>query len=162
MARRSRSPPTRYLAAASSWTVSDITARVQAEREVQRRAEVLGATLNAARQGIILFDAEGHAIAANDLAGQLTNSLQRATIIGPTHVEIVKQQYRFEGADDAELRDVAERISAVDRRLSHRYQRARRDGIVLDISSDPMPEGGYVVCISDVTELVRAREQAQA
>jgi PAS domain S-box-containing protein len=143
-------------------TLTDITARVVAEREVERRAEVLGATLNAARQGIILFDVSGRAVAANDIASQLTTRADSASLIGLTHAEIVGGQHRFEGASEAEVEQVMQRVQAVDRRLPSRYQRYRRDGLVLDISSDPMPEGGYVVCFSDVTELVQAREQAQA
>ncbi|MEI6160997.1 MAG: PAS-domain containing protein, partial [Roseococcus sp.] len=143
-------------------TLTDITARLVAEREVERRAEVLGATLNAARQGIMLFDAEGRAVAANDIAGQLTARARSSVLIGVTHAEIVAAQYRFEGASEAEVEAAKARIRAVDRRQSHRYQRLRGDGLVLDISSDPMPEGGYVVSVSDVTELVQAREQAQA
>ena len=143
-------------------TLTDITARVVAEREVERRAEVLGATLNAARQGIILFDAEGRAVAANDIAAQLTTRAGPASLVGVKHAEIVGNQHRFEGASEAEVEQVMRQVAAVDRRRHHHYQRHRRDGLVLDISSDPMPEGGYVVCFSDVTELVRAREQAQA
>ena len=143
-------------------TLTDITARVLAEREVERRAEVLGATLNAARQGIMLFDAEGRAVAANDIAGQLSNRSDGLSLIGQTHSDIVLAQHRFEGATDAELAEVEQRLVAVDRRLPYRYQRNRRDGVVLEISSDPMPDGGFVVCFSDVTELVAAREQAQA
>lgn len=143
-------------------TLTDITARVVAEREVERRAEVLGATLNAARQGIILFDAAGRAVAANDIASQLTTRADAAALIGLTHAEIVGGQHRFEGASEDEVRQAMQAVAAVDRSQPHRYQRFRRDGLVLDISSDPMPEGGYVVCFSDVTELVRAREQAQA
>ena len=143
-------------------TLSDITARVVAEREVARRADVLGATLNAARQGIILFDARGYAVAANHIAGELTNRSAPVILIGRNHAEIVAEQHRYEGASEAELTEIVLGIAAVDRSRPHHYQRHRRDGRILDISSDPMPEGGYVVCISDVTELVQAREQAQA
>ncbi len=143
-------------------TLTDITARVVAEREVERRAEVLGATLNAARQGIILFDAQGRAVAANDIAGQLTARREGAFLIGLTHAEIVGIQHRYEGAEEATVAAIQARVAAVDRSQPHRHQRQRGDGLILDISSDPMPEGGYVVCLSDVTELVRAREQAQA
>ena len=143
-------------------TLTDITARVVAEREVERRAEVLGATLNAARQGIILFGADGRAVAANDIAGQMTHRSDGAALIGLSHAEIVAERHRFEGASDAEIEQGRARILAVDRRQPHRYQRHRGDGLVLEISSDPMPEGGYVVCVSDVTELVGSREQAQA
>lgn len=143
-------------------TLTDITARVLAEREVERRAEVLGATLNAARQGIILFNAEGRAIAANNIASQLVSRGAATALIGRIHVEMVADQHRAEGASEAEIQQVCQQILEVDRRRPYRYQRHRRDGRVLDISSDPMPEGGYVVCMSDVTELVQAREEAQA
>lgn len=143
-------------------TLTDITARVVAEREVERRAEVLGATLNAARQGIMLFDADGRIVAANDIASQLIQRRGGASLIGLSHTEIVASQHRFEGASEAEIEQARARILAVDRSRPHRYQRRRGDGLVLEISSDPMPEGGYVVCISDVSELVQAREQAQA
>jgi len=143
-------------------TLTDITARVVAEREVARRAEVLGATLNAARQGIILFDAAGYAVAANDIAGLLVSDIDAAALIGRSHAEIVSGQHRHEGASEAEMAEAAGRVATVDRSRPHRYQRHRGDGRILDISSDPMPGGGYVVCLTDVTALVRAREQAQA
>ncbi|WP_424810410.1 PAS-domain containing protein [Roseococcus sp. YIM B11640] len=143
-------------------TLTDITARVVAEREAERRAEVLGTTLNAARQGITLYDGDNRVVAANDIAARLAGFAQGQDMVGLRHEEIVLAQQRMEGASAEEDASRLEYHRAMDRSRPLRYQRRRRDGVVLDVSSDPTSNGGYVVSVSDVTELVMAREQAQA
>ncbi|MDB5413566.1 MAG: hypothetical protein JWR10_1901 [Rubritepida sp.] len=143
-------------------TLTDITARVLAEREAERRADVLAATLNAAPQGIQLFDANGRVIAANDIAARVAGFPGGMSLVGMAHRDIVAKQRELEGATSEEDAIETQRYMEVDRRKPHRYQRRRADGTVLDVNSEPMPDGGYVVSISDVTELVVAREQAQA
>ena len=143
-------------------TLTDITARVVAELEVERRAEVLATTLNAAPQGVTLFDAEGRVVAANNIAARIAGFANVPSIIGMAHEELVASQRRLEGATPEEEAERRERFRRMDRSKSLRYQRRRADGTVMDVMSDPTPDGGYIVSISDVTELVAAREQAQA
>jgi signal transduction histidine kinase/FixJ family two-component response regulator len=42
------------------------------------------------------------------------------------------------------------------------YVRRRPDGTVLEVRTEPLPNGGYVQTYTDITELVRARDEAEA
>ncbi|MFH1804753.1 MAG: NahK/ErcS family hybrid sensor histidine kinase/response regulator [Pseudomonadota bacterium] len=44
------------------------------------------------------------------------------------------------------------------RRLPHTYERRRSDGMVLEIRTNPMPDGGFVATIADITARVRTEE----
>ncbi|WP_417813915.1 NahK/ErcS family hybrid sensor histidine kinase/response regulator [Thalassospira alkalitolerans] len=44
------------------------------------------------------------------------------------------------------------------RRLPHTYERKRDDGMVLEIRTNPMPDGGFVATIADITARVRTEE----
>lgn len=41
------------------------------------------------------------------------------------------------------------------RHQPHHYRRQRPDGFVIEISTNPMPDGGFVASVSDITERVR-------
>ncbi|WP_421990792.1 PAS-domain containing protein [Roseococcus sp.] len=143
-------------------TLTDITARVLAEGEAERRADVLATTLNATRQGITLYDAKGVIVAANDIAARMAGLPDGMSMIGRRHVDIVAGQSAIEGPALETHEERLARFHALDRSRRLRYQRRRPDGTVLDVISDPTTDGGYVIATSDVTELVLARERAQA
>ncbi len=42
------------------------------------------------------------------------------------------------------------------------YRRTRPNGTVLEIRSDPMPDGSLIQTYTDITELARAKEAAEA
>ena len=143
-------------------TITDITARIEAERQAQRRAELLETTLNASRTGIALYDPEHRVIAANTLAARIAGLERGEQLVGLTVAEVATHRSANEhvGDPDALAAEVA-RICAMDRKRPHHYQHQRGDGSILDVTSDPTPDGGFVVSLSDVTELVEAREEAR-
>jgi signal transduction histidine kinase len=144
-------------------TLTDITDRVRAEAEIERRAQVLTATLNASRQALTLFDARGRVVAANAPAARLSGFEDGAALIGLTHPQVIAAARRVEGLGDAPPPGVPKGLEfeRIDRSISARYQRRRADGRVVEVSSDPVPGGGYVIGITDITELAEAREEAQ-
>jgi PAS domain-containing protein/anti-sigma regulatory factor (Ser/Thr protein kinase) len=144
-------------------TLTDVTDRVRAEAEIERRAQVLAATLNASRQALTLFDAAGRVVAANMPAARISGFEDGAQMVGLTHAEVIAGARRVEGVGEAPPPNVPKGLEfeRVDRSTSLRYQRRRADGRVVEVSSDPVPGGGYVIGITDVTELVEAREEAQ-
>lgn len=44
------------------------------------------------------------------------------------------------------------------RRLPHTYERKRADGMVLEMRTNPMPDGGFVATIADITARVRTED----
>jgi signal transduction histidine kinase len=137
-------------------THTDVTALVQARAEAQQRASILGIMLDNLRHGISLFDSEGRLVAANRLAAQLNGFPGDGSRIG----------YRL-GELLGELLDrgllTADRAAtqlALDRRQSHRMVHRLPSGTVLEVRSDPTPDGGFVITYSDVTELTQAQTEA--
>lgn len=53
---------------------------------------------------------------------------------------------------------LARNVAPQMRRLPHSYERRRADGTVLEIRTNPMPDGGFVATISDITARVRTEE----
>jgi PAS domain-containing protein/anti-sigma regulatory factor (Ser/Thr protein kinase) len=140
-------------------TLTDVTERVRAQEESQARGAVLTATLNASRHSITLFDAEGRVVACNDMAAERSGFPSAQAAVGLTHAEVIAQARRAQGGAPDLPRNLA--FDVIDRSTPLRYQRRGKDGRVLDVASDPVAGGGYVVTIADVTELSEAREEAQ-
>jgi PAS domain S-box-containing protein len=144
-------------------TLTDITERVRAEAEIERRAKMLADIVGAARQALTLFDASGRVLAANDLAAKIAGFETAEEIVGLTHAEVVAATRRKEGATGSAGFNLPAEFAynRIDRSRPARYERRRADGRVIEVASTPVPGGGYVVGITDITELVEAREQAQ-
>ncbi|WP_207539785.1 PAS-domain containing protein [Sabulicella rubraurantiaca] len=144
--------------------VADVTALVRAEEEAKRRSELLQAMVNNSRQGVLLYSKDRQLVAANRLAGELLNlpgiENRAGTAGSQVMTELARVGYFGEpGTADAQV--VEAQLHGLDRSVPHRFTRAVADGRVLDISSDPTPDGGIVISASDVTPLVRAEEKAQ-
>ncbi|MCU0887660.1 MAG: PAS-domain containing protein [Rubritepida sp.] len=143
-------------------TVTDITDRVRAEEEAQRRAGVLAAALNASRHTITLYDAERRIIATNRMAAAVAGYESEQAMLGLTLDDILRRQAVYEHPDDPALQQAfLERYLNLDRTEAHRYQRRHPDGRVFDVQSEPTPDGGFAVSVADVTALVNAQEEAQ-
>ncbi len=144
-------------------TISDISPLARAEEEARHRAAMLQVTQDNMRHGIALFGPDRRLLTASRLAGPemgLPPLLQR---VGASLEKIVAEQLA-EGifGDDPRLAArTAQEVLALDRSRSLRYHRQLPDGRVIEIASDPTPDGGFTICCSNVTELVQAQAEAQ-
>jgi PAS domain S-box-containing protein len=142
--------------------VSDVTALQQAEQAAQQRADLLQAMLDSLRLGVILFDRGHRIVAANALAQKMTG-LSREELAPGTHLNRLRDlQYargEFGQGPEADriYRDRA--VGAVPR--LDRFTRTRADGTVIEVSTDPTPDGGYVRIYADVTEERRGRVELE-
>ncbi|HYF09597.1 MAG TPA: PAS-domain containing protein, partial [Acetobacteraceae bacterium] len=135
----------------------DITPLAYAEEEAQRRAELLQSMLENMRHGVLLFGPDRRLIAANSLASRLTGLPPGTYRIGRTLDEMMAEAAQTGQFDPAH----AARVVAADRSAPQSYRRVRPDGIVLEITSDPTPDGGFVVVLTDVTKLAAAEADAE-
>lgn len=139
--------------------VTDITAQVEAEREVSRRAEQMTAMLASIRHGIVLWDAEGRLVATNAITAELLGQPAGLLAEGRPETEIL-ESLRRSGAF-AETEDVDVLISAlIGRDRTARFTRGfmMRSGHALEMQSDPAPNGGFVTTYTDVTDARMAEE----
>ncbi|HEY8614401.1 MAG TPA: PAS-domain containing protein, partial [Roseomonas sp.] len=144
--------------------MTDVTARAQAEAEAERRAATLQAMLDNQPEGVALFDAEGYLIAANALAARMTGLSAEGMKPGTHLLEMRARQIAAKefGLADGEIQVfVSERG---DRPLHQggRYVRRRPDGTVLEVRTDPTPDGGFIRTYRDVTEERRIRAELEA
>ncbi|PHK94292.1 hypothetical protein CR162_14270 [Pseudoroseomonas rhizosphaerae] len=138
--------------------VSDVTPLRRAEAAAQQRARLLQAMLDSMRHGVCLFDAEHKVVAANALAARMAG-LRPEDMAPGTPLSVLRAlQYASGefGAGPAADELYTTRANTLVPRLD-RYSRTRPDGTVIEITTDPTPDGGYVRTYADVTEERRAR-----
>jgi PAS domain S-box-containing protein len=149
--------------------ISDITALHHAEFEAQHRAALLQVMMDNMRHGICLFDREGRVVAVNQLACELTG-LSREELAPGARLEDLRriqlQRGQF-GAGEAAEQVFQERMHRIQPKLES-YTRTTVDGRIIEVSTDPTPDGGFVRIYADVTaerravaEIERARNAAE-
>ncbi|WP_135465783.1 PAS-domain containing protein [Crenalkalicoccus roseus] len=142
--------------------VTDITALHEAQAEASDRAATLEAMLDNTRHGIALYGPDRRLRVANRLAPALAGLLPEEMAPGQSLEALVRLQ-RARGAlgEGEEAEALAASLIGLDRSLAHRWQRVRPDGRIIEMASDPVPDGGFVVTWTDVTARARAEEEAR-
>ena len=144
-------------------TGSDITEAVEAQREAAKKQEVLEATFHRMAQGISVFDANFTAVAFNQRFLELLDLPPGQFAPGDalqTFVRFNAERGEYGIGDIDKL--VAERVSQTDRLKPRDFERIRPNGTVLEVSSRPLPNGGFVTTYTDVTERNRVTEELRA
>ena len=137
---------------------SDITALLAAQAEAARRAEALAVMMNTMRHGISLYDKDHRLVAANQLVGPLNGTPSGETRIGWTLRALLDEQLALRRVTEAQK----QRQLALDRSQPDRAVVSVPGGKVLEIRSDPTPDGGFVMTLTDVTQLAHAEEAARS
>ena len=143
--------------------VADVTALHEAEAKAQHRAGLLQAMLDHMRHGVCLFDRNARVVALNDLARQMSGLSAEQFRPGITLDELRElQRARGEYDGEAGSRSYEACKAPPDTRGS--YIHTRLDGRIIEVSTDPTPDGGFVRTYADVTEerrIRRALEEAR-
>jgi signal transduction histidine kinase len=142
--------------------VSDVTQLVAAEHSAAERGRLLDTVLATSRAGIAVYGPDGRLMLHNAAyeamldfkPGQLAPGMPVQAVM-----DLLRRRGEFAGeAGDAYVQSVL----AIDRTRPHQRRRTRPNGQVLDFSSDPLPDGGFVLTVTDVTALAAAQEDARA
>ena len=140
--------------------VTDITALVEAEAEITRRADVMTTMLANIRHAVLLWSADRRLVASNATAHELLGYPEGLLEPGRTDAEVFAYLHRSgewgtDPATHAALQALAER----DRSQPYNGQFVTRTGRALDVRSDPTPDGGWVSTYTDMTEAHAAEEE---
>jgi PAS domain S-box-containing protein len=144
--------------------MSDITERHAAQTNLQRINNRLQSILDNIPVGLSVFDADLKLVAKNQLFQtnlDLPDALfedNAATFERLIRFNVDRGEYGPGQPDD----QVAEKMTLVQQWHAHQFKRTRPNGLVLDIRGAPMPDGGFITTYADITDLVRANEEAQA
>jgi PAS domain S-box-containing protein len=130
--------------------------------EVRQRQEELRITFENMGDGVAMFDETQHLVAWNGKFQQifdLPDDLLKQRRTYEEHLRFLADKGYF-GANV----DTAEQIHALvaSTGQSYGYERTLPDGRVIEIRRNPVPDGGFVLIFSDITERKRSEEEIRA
>jgi len=143
--------------------IRDLTVRKQAEAEVQRSAAMLRGAIDAVDEAFVLFDAQDRLVYCNAKYKQLYPDLPDLLVPGTRFEDLVRvgaQRGLYRESVGREEAWIAERLKAHLEGDGTRIQK-RDDGRVMRVIDRKTPEGNVVGIRVDITDMVRATEEAQ-
>ncbi|HYG89222.1 MAG TPA: PAS domain-containing hybrid sensor histidine kinase/response regulator [Azospirillum sp.] len=130
----------------------------EASRAILKQHELLRATVENVGQGMCAFDGDFRVAIWNRRFLELLDLPEGSVQVGTSLQEIVRfNERRGEYGRNGEIETLLARRSDPKRRgKPDVYTRERPDGTVLEVATNPMPDGGFVAVYTDVTERHRA------
>lgn len=138
-------------------TTALIAARAQAERTVTESAAALG-TL---RIGLAAFASNSRLLFANPRFSELLSLPIERVMPGAAFETLLGLMASREEYSDAEGTGFIASQRAVNRAIPHMVRRMCGNGLVIDVVSAPLPDGGWTITVTDVTPIVRAEDEAR-
>lgn len=129
------------------------------------KSELIEMTLNHMNQGVAVIRPDGKFWLYNKRALEYTGVTEEELPFPPCARDVVQTQLRNqEFGPNGELLppEVREFLMEGKGRPPKSYVRTRPNGTVLEIRSDPMPDGSLIQTYTDITELARAKAAAEA
>src|SRR5947209_5128718 len=141
------------------------TGRTPDDSPYAESAALLEAALNHMNQGLAMVAPDGNILVFNERAVEYSG-VTKEPFTFPAHAKHVFQlQWQvgeFGGNGELLPEDVRAYFLTGEGQLPSSYVRRRPNGMVLQVRSEPMPGGGIVQSYTDITELVQAKEAAEA
>jgi signal transduction histidine kinase len=136
-----------------TYLFDDVTERLDLARRFQELIRVQGETLDNLAEGVAVFGSDGRLRLANSAFGRMWH-LSPQTLSERPHIETVSALCQPLHGDDAIWRALRDAVTAIDNREAISGRLERRDGMVVDCTTVPLPDGATLVTFHDVTDSV--------
>ncbi|WP_281017323.1 PAS-domain containing protein [Minwuia sp. IMCC3077] len=136
---------------------TDISARKHRELERQRQSKMLTSVFEKLHNGVCVGDADFVVSNVNQRFVELMGLPSEFFAVRRTIADIL-DHFRSDPAYGQVLPEMERRYQMSRSGVAFRYQRTRPDGIHLEISSDPLPDGGLLFSVNDMTPWQRMNE----
>jgi two-component system, sensor histidine kinase len=127
--------------------------------------DVLEAALDHLSQGVTMVDSDGKILIFNKRAVEYIGA-NPADFAWPAPARLIfETQIRNGefGVDGSLMPEALRQVFLTGKgEIPKCYSRRRPNGTVLEIRTEPLPNGGYVQTYSDITALIQAKEEAEA
>ena len=146
---------------AGGWavTVNDITALATAEDEARRRADMLGSVLTAVPHGICVYGPDRRVSMFNDTYQEVMQGAPVA--IGDHLIDVVQRRAAAQEYGPGEPDDVFDYQMSFDISRRQTRRRVRPNGSAIDVRTAPLPDGGHISVVTDISALVQAETEAR-
>ena len=136
-----------------TYLFDDVTERLDLARRFQELIRVQGETLDNLAEGVAVFGSDGRLRLANSAFGRMWH-LSPQTLSERPHIETVSALCQPLHGDDVIWRALRDAVTAIDSREAISGRLERRDGMVVDCTTVPLPDGATLVTFHDVTDSV--------
>ena len=141
-------------------TLTDITARKRTEREAAEQARVLEVTFENMAQGIAVYDADDTLIAFNRQYEEIMGLPPGDVHVGMHRGDLIRARALSRGEDEADIEArITEQLAGTG--VSASGERTLADGRTYFYEHTPMPGGGFISTLTDVTERREAETRLQ-
>jgi signal transduction histidine kinase len=143
-----------------SMTVTDVTALKRSEADAQLRADMLASILDNVPHGICVYGPDRRVRMFNRAYVEV---MQGAPVAIGDHLDAVIRR-RAEAGEygPGDSTSVAEEQRAHDIGQPQMRRRKRPNGTAVDVRTAPLPDGGHISVVTDVTKLTEAVTEARA
>jgi PAS domain S-box-containing protein len=130
--------------------------------EVRQRQEELRITFENMGDGVAMFDESQHLVAWNGKFQKIFDLPDALLGQHRTYEELLR--FLATRGDFGESVETAQQISDLVATTGqpYGYERTRPDGRVIEIRRNPVPDGGFVLIFSDITQRKRSEQQIRA
>jgi signal transduction histidine kinase len=147
---------------AGSWATlfTDVTQHRQAETAARERLHLFGTALRQNPSGIAIYDRQQQLLLFNE-AYETLLELPAGTLRPGLACEAVTALAIRNAPLDPEALEFFAALGSADRRQRLQFVRAQSGGVAVRATTQPLPDGGLLVALEDVTLLRQAEDEAK-
>ena len=138
-------------------TVADVSPLVRAEDEASRRARALDAILDAIPHGICVYGADHRVMMFNRAYAQVM--LGAPLAVGDHRLDVIRRRAAAGEYGSGGTEEIAAQQAAFEVNRPQMRRRRRPNGTVVDVRTAPLPTGGYISVVTDITPLTLAEAE---
>ena len=137
--------------------VNDVTAQAQAEDEASRRARLLDLVLVNVPHGICVYGADHRVAMFNDTYNKVMDGAPLR--VGDSLADVIRRRAEAGEYGDGDPETIIAAQLAYNITRPQQRRRVRPNGTSIEVRTAPMPDGGHISVVTDISALVQAEAE---